>query len=108
MIDQKKLENDLQYIAETDVEYAELTAKLSKEVHDLKHIKGKYISITNADIPVSKAQEKFFSTDEFKNYNKKLCDLETKVGVLRNKRLSAVMRIEVWRTLEASRRKGNV
>ena len=76
MIDQKKLENDLQYIAETDVEYAELTAKLSKEVHDLKHIKGKYISITNADIPVSKAQEKFFSTDEFKNYNKKLCDLD--------------------------------
>jgi len=101
------IENDLQYLAETDEQYAKGTAALTKHVHDLKHIKGKFI-VENSNMPVSKAEQHFYASEQYKTYQDKFSKLDEMVSIVRNKRALSVTRIDVWRTLEASRRKGNI
>ena len=102
-----EIDNDLKYLAETDVPYAKGTSKLTKHVHDLKHIKGKFI-VEHSNMPVSKAEQHFYASEEYKSYQDEFSKLDETVSILRNKRALSVTRIDVWRTLEASRRKGNI
>ena len=101
------IDNDLQYLAQTDDPYAKGVALLSKHVHDLKHVKGKFI-VENSDMSVSKAEHHFYASEQYKSYQEKFSELDETVGIMRNKRALSITRIEVWRTLEASRRKGNI
>ena len=72
----------------------------------LKHIKGTFVSASEDS--VSKATEKFYASVIYKNHINKMHKLNVQLLNMRNKRRTAEMNIEVWRTLEASRRKGNV
>ncbi len=101
------IEKDLHYLAETDEAYSKGTARLTKHVHDLKHIKGKFI-VEHSNMPVSKAEQHFYASEQYKSYQDEFSKLDEMVSILRNKRALSVTRIDVWRTLEASRRKGNI
>ena len=64
--------------------------------------------VTKSNSSVSKAQEEFYASEEYKIAIEKIFGSQTSVNLLRNKRATAMLRIDVWRTLEASRRKGNI
>ena len=95
------------YLASTDEAYSKVQAEVSYGEDMLKHIKGTYIS-NIAQVSVSKATEDFYGSASYTNHISKLHTLNLQLLELRNKRRTAEMKIEVWRTLEASRRKGNI
>ena len=72
----------------------------------LKHIKGAFVSASEDS--VSKATEKFYASAVYKNHINKMHKLNIQLLNMRNKRRTAEMNIDIWRTLEASRRKNNV
>ena len=101
-----EIENDLKYLAETDVPYSNASAELDYQKDELKHTKGVFVTKSNSS--VSKAQEEFYGNKEYKIAIDKIYNAQVTVNSLRNKRATAILRIDVWRTLEASRRKGNI
>ena len=100
------IDNDLQYLAQTDVIYSKLQSQVSYGEDMLKHIKGIYIS--KSQLSVSKATEDFYASDNYKNQIDKIGTFNLQLLEYKNKRATAILRIDVWRTLEASRRKGNI
>jgi len=100
------IEKMLTYLASTDEPYAKVQAQVSYGEDMLKHIKGIYIS--KSEVSVSKATEDFYASANYKNQIDKINTFNLQLLELKNKRRTAEQKIEVWRTLEASRRKGNV
>ena len=100
------IEKMLTYLASTDESYSKLQAEISYGEDMLKNIKGIFIS--GSEVSVSKATEDFYASPNYKNHINKLHTINLELLELKNKRRTAEMKIEVWRTLEASRRKGNV
>ena len=66
-----------------------------------KHTKGKFVS-ESVD-SVSKAEHKYYASPDFIEIMKLKKDGNKHLKELTNKRQTAVLRIEIWRTLEASR-----
>ncbi len=100
------IENDLKYLAETDEEHALISANTKKLEDKLKHDKGIFISQSKSS--VSKAENEFYASQQYVKAIEDLKNSNYALGFLRNKRATAILRIDVWRTLEASRRKGNI
>ena len=101
------VEKAVEYLASTDETHAKITASQESMKDAEKHTKGKYV-ITHGDLPVSKAEHSFYASPEFVEIMKLKKEGHEHLKELTNKRQTAVLRIEIWRTLEASRRKGNV
>lgn len=100
------IEKDLHYLAETDEKYATLDAELTQLEDEIKWKKGNVVSSSNSS--VSKAVEEFYASSEYKTFCITKMNKALARNTLRNKRATAILRIDVWRTLEASRRKGNI
>ena len=100
------VEADLDFLAKTDVRYAELKACLEHIKNSTKSVKGAFIVESNES--VAKSSEAFYASKDFVDASKRLHDINKEFHTLETKRNSAIMRIDVWRTLEATRRKGNV
>lgn len=100
------IEEALLYLANTDEIHAQLTAAQESMKDTEKHIKGK--SVMESELSVSKAEHNFYASKEFIEFLKVKKDSLKALQDCKNKRQTAIYKIEVWRTLEASRRKGNV
>jgi len=100
------IDNDLQYLAQTDEEYADKESWLTGLKETMKHHKGMWVVQSKSS--VSKAQEEYYATPEYKKQVGIITEAVKQVNTLKNKRATAILRIDVWRTLEASRRKGNI
>ena len=100
------VEQDLDFLAKTDVRYAELKAGLEHIKNTTKSVKGAFI--TESGESVAKSSEAFYAATDYVETQKKTHELNKEFHTLETKRNSAIMRIDVWRTLEATRRKGNV
>ena len=105
-MDYKKVEEDLQYLAKTDERYAELKAGVEHMKNMLKSVKGSFV--TNSKEAVSKATEAFYAGKDYIDVRDRMKTVYQEFFTLETKRQTAVLRIDVWRTLEATRRKGNV
>jgi len=101
-----KIDENIQYLASTDEAFAKTQAEVSYGDDMLKHIKGAFVS--DSQESVSKATENFYASATYKNHINKMHNLNVELLSMKNKRRTAEMNIEVWRTLEASRRKNNV
>ena len=101
------VEKAVEYLASTDETHAKITASQESMKDAEKHTKGKYV-ITHGDLPVSKAEHAYYASSDFLEMLKLKKEGLEHLKELTNKRQTAVLRIEIWRTLEASRRKGNV
>ncbi len=99
------IDNEINYLAETDTTFAKLMAEVEYQRDMIKHFKGAYV--TQSDVAVSKAIESYYASESYVSI-KKINDFNINLLQLKNKRKTAEMKIEIWRTLEASRRKGNV
>lgn len=102
----KNIDENIQYLASTDEAFAKTQAEVSYGDDMLKHIKGAFVSAS--DESVSKATELFYASAVYKNHINKMHKLNIQLLNMKNKRRTAEMNIDIWRTLEASRRKGNV
>lgn len=100
------IEKDLLYLAQTDETHAELTANCEAMKDGEKHTKGKYVSESSK--AVSKAEHEYYASPDFIEIMKLRKEGNKSLKALTNKRQTSILRIEVWRTLEASRRKGNI
>ena len=100
------IDNEINYLAETDTTFAKLMAEVEYQRDMIKHFKGAYV--TQSDVAVSKATESYYASASYVTSIKKINDFNIDLLQLKNKRRTAEMKIEIWRTLEASRRKGNV
>ena len=100
------VEQDLQFLATTDKRYAELKAGLEHIKNTTKSVKGSFI--VDSKESVAKASEAFYASKIFIDSQKRTHELNKEFHILETKRQSAIMRIDVWRTLEATRRKGNI
>jgi len=100
------IEADLDFLAKTDERYAELKAGLEHIKNTTKSVKGAFI--TESSDSVAKSTEAFYASANYFETQEKTHKLNKEFHTLETKRNSAIMRIDVWRTLEATRRKGNV
>jgi len=101
-----KIDENIQYLASTDEAFAKTQAEVSYGDDILKHIKGAFVSASEDS--VSKATENFYASAVYKNHINKMHKLNIQLLNMKNKRRTAEMNIDIWRTLEASRRKNNV
>jgi|TARA_S200002703_G_scaffold144589_1_gene138350 hypothetical protein len=107
MITEKRLEEALKYLAESDNEHAKLSAGV-EYIKDLaKHYKGKYI-MNSEEKSVALKEQSYYASDEYKKHIDDKKDLINDLTLLENKRSKESLVIDVWRTLEASRRKNNI
>jgi hypothetical protein len=57
---------------------------------------------------VALKEQSYYSSDDYKNHIDDKKDLINDLTLLENKRSKECLVIDVWRTLEASRRKNNI
>jgi hypothetical protein len=107
MITEKRLEEALKYLAESDNEHAKLSAGV-EYIKDLaKHYKGKYI-MNSEEKSVALKEQSYYASDDYKKHIDDKKELINDLTLLENKRSKESLVIDVWRTLEASRRKNNI
>ena len=100
------IEKLITFLANTNEPFAKVQAELTYGQDILKHLKGAYVS--GSELPVSKATEQFYASKHYTNHINKLHKLNVEQLTMKNKRKTAEMKIEIWRSMEASRRKTNV
>jgi len=94
------------FLANTDEPFAKVQAELTYGQDILKHLKGAFVA--GSELPVSKATEQFYASKHYTNHISKLHKLNVEQLTMKNQRKTAEMKIEIWRSMEASRRKTNV
>jgi len=100
------IEKLITFLANTDEPFAKVQAELTYGQDILKHLKGAFVS--GSELPVSKATEQFYASKHYTNHINKMHKLNVEQLTMKNKRKTAEMKIEIWRSMEASRRKTNV
>lgn len=108
MISQDRLQKALTYIAETDEQHAAAKASMKGLEKQEKTIKGQAFLDTAGQGTVAEREAKAYTSESYKqwsiSYEDAVCDYE----ILNNKRNREFMIIEVWRSLNSSRNKGNI
>lgn len=108
MISQDRLQKSLTYLAETDESHATAKALMKGLEKQEKTIKGQAFLATAGQGTIAEREAKAYTSQEYikwrQSYEDAVCDFE----ILNNKRSREILVIEVWRSLNASRRQGNV
>ena len=108
MITEKRLEEALKYLAETDVQNAEANAQVKYLDRLLKRKKALHITGNTADKSISAKEQTYYASETYKNAVDELFEAEVTASTLENKRDKEGLIIDLFRTLEASRRKNNI
>ena len=108
MITEKRLEDALKFLSETDEQNAEANANVKYLDRLLKRKKALYITGEHSLKSISAKEQAFYASDTYKNAVEELFQAEVKASTLENKRDKEILVIDLFRTLEASRRKGNI
>jgi len=108
MITEKRLEEALKFISETDEEQAKYSSGLEYLKDKAKREKALHIVNNNSDSSVTLKEHRYYASDEYKRHIEEKAALAEKVNIIDNKRAKEQLIIDVWRTLEASRRKNNL
>ena len=108
MITEKRLEDALKYLADTDEENAKANAQVKYLDRLLKRKKALHIAGNAIDKSISAKEQAYYGSDTYKEAIQELFDAEVKASTLENKRDKEGLIIDLFRTLEASRRKNNI
>ena len=98
----------LKFLSETDEQNAEANANVKYLDRLLKRKKALYITGETSLKSVSAKEQAFYASDTYKNAGEELFQAEVKASTLENKRDKEGLIIDLFRTLEASRRKHNI
>ena len=108
MITEKRLEDALKFLSETDEQNAEANANVKYLDRLLKRKKALYITAENTLKSISAKEQGFYASEHYKDAVEELFQAEVKAVTLENKRDKEGIIIDLFRTLEASRRKHNI
>ena len=108
MITEKRLEDALKFLSETDEQNAEANANVKYLDRLLKRKKALFITSERDLKSISAKEQGFYASDIYNSAVDELFNAEVKASTLENKRDKEILVIDLFRTLEASRRKGNI
>ena len=108
MITEKRLEDSLKYLADTDEESASANANVKYLDRLLKRKKALHITGNKEDKSISAKEQTYYASDTYKEAIDELFKAEVEASTLENKRDKEGLIIDLFRTLEASRRKNNI
>ena len=109
MITEQRLEKALIYRAETDEEHAKLKTKVEYLDWKKKKLKGDFITNKCSDnLSLGVRSEKWYASEEYGKFIEEHVEVYVKLNIIDNKRKTVVIIIDLFRTLEASRRKNNI
>ena len=108
MISEKRLEESLKYLADTDEESAVANATVKQLDRLLKRKKALHITGNKEDKSISAKEQTYYASNTYKEAIDELFKAEVDASTLDNKRDKEGLIIDLFRTLEASRRKNNI
>tara|TARA_Y100000401_G_C8286669_1_gene206420 strand:+ start:438 stop:764 length:327 start_codon:yes stop_codon:yes gene_type:complete len=108
MITEDRLEKALAYLAQTDEQSAEASANVKYLDRLLKRRKALFITGETDLKSISAKEQAYYASDDYQKAVQEIYDAEVKANTLENKRDKEGMVIDLFRTLEASRRKHNI
>ena len=108
MITEKRLEESLKYLADTDEENAKANAEVKYLDRLLEMKKSLHTTGNTIDKSISAKEQAYYGSDTYKEAIQELFNAEVKASTLENKRDKEGLIIDLFRTLEASRRKNNI
>ena len=108
MITEKRLEDALKYLADTDETSAKANANVKYLDRLLKRKKALHITGNKDDKSISAKEQTYYASDTYKDAVDELFAAEVEASTLDNKRDKEGLIIDLFRTLEASRRKNNI
>jgi|TARA_R100000458_G_C8207859_1_gene196311 conjugal transfer/entry exclusion protein len=108
MITEDRLEKALAYLAQTDEQSAEASANVKYLDRLLKRRKALFITGESNLKSISAKEQAYYASDDYQKAVQEIYDAEVKASTLENKRDKEGMVIDLFRTLEASRRKHNI
>ena len=109
MISEQRLEKALIYRAETDEDHAKLKTQVEYLDWNKKKLKGDFITNKCSDnLSLGVRGEKWYASEEYGKFIEEHKEVYEKFNIMDNKRKTEGIIIDLFRTLEASRRKGNI
>ena len=108
MISEQRLEKALSFLAETDETNAEANANVKYLDRLLKRKKALHITGNTEDKSISAKEQSYYASTIYKTAVEEIFTAEVKASTLQNKRDKEGLIIDLFRTLEASRRKNNI
>ena len=108
MITEKRLEDALTFLSETDESNAESNANVKYLDRLLKRKKALHITANTEDKSISAKEQSYYASNIYKTAVDEIFSAEVKASTLENKRDKEGLIIDLFRTLEASRRKNNI
>lgn len=108
MISEERLSKALTYLAETDEKAAKAKGYMLGLDRQTKTIEGiLFVQMPN-DMTVAEKNSRVQASNQLKEHNEKYVNAVVDFETVKNKRETENLVIEVWRSLNASRRKGNI
>lgn len=107
LVTEQRLEQALQYLAETDNEYAYWKAHVLRAEY-LAEVAEDMVYLSLTEGPVEERKRRANVSDEHKKAQETYFDTVAKFENLRAQRQRHVHVIDIYRTQEASRRVGNI
>ena len=104
--DENSVSKALTYLAETDEPYAVAAAAVKAQEHVLKMAKA--LEYLEAEGPVAQRDAIALASDEYRGAVNNYENVVATKEIMANKRKRAELTIEVWRSLNAAHRRGNV
>ena len=108
MISEQRLEKALSFLAETDETNAEANANVKYLDRLLKRKKALHITGNTEDKSISAKEQSYYASTIYKTAVDEIFSAEVKASTLENKRDKEGLIIDLFRTLEASRRKNTI
>ncbi len=108
MITEKRLEESLKCLPDTDETSAKANANVKYLDRLLKRKKALHITGNQEDKSVSAKEQTYYASSTYKEAIDELFNAEVEASTLDNKRDKEGLIIDLFRTLEASRRKNNI
>lgn len=106
MISETRLNKALKYLAETDEDAARAKALMISLEDQRKTVKA--LAFLKAQGTVAEREANAYNSQEYRDHAEKLENAVADYEALRNKRATETIIIEVWRSLNAARRSGQI
>lgn len=106
MIDLKQVEAALHYLGQTDEAHAQAKALVKAIEHGFKTIKAEeYLNATGTN---GEREQKAYASKAYKDLTERYQTAVVDFELMENKRERAVLTVDLYRTLSANQRKGNI
>lgn len=106
MISDERVQKALSYLAETDDKCAKAKSLMEGLRHQLKTVES--IAFLHATGTMAEKEAYAYVSEGYKEHVSKIENATYEYETVKNKRLTEELIVEVWRSIGANRRRGNV